>query len=71
MRRKFIAILLTLLILFWTKEFYLVGTPKVFDWKIFVIILTLGGLACYKLVDYLAQFKIIEQNSRIDIVFVT
>ncbi len=70
MRRKFIAAILTLLILLWSKDFYWLDEPKVFDWKVFVIILTLGGLACYKLVDYLAQFKIIEQNSRIDIVFV-
>lgn len=57
MRRKFIAAILTLLILLWSKDFYWLDEPKVFDWKVFVIILTLGGLACYKLVDYLAQFK--------------
>ncbi len=70
MRRVIIATVLTLLILIWGSDFYLVGEPVSFDWKVFVIILTLAGLACYKLVDYLAQFKIIEHNSRIDIVFV-
>ena len=70
MRRVIIATVLTLLILIWGSDFYLVGEPLSFDWKVFVIILTLAGLACYKLVDYLAQFKIIEHNSRIDIVFV-
>ena len=70
MRRVIIAALLTLLILIWSSDFYLVGEPVSFDWKIFVIIITIAGLACYKLVDYLAQFKIIEHNSRIDIVFV-
>ena len=70
MRRVIIAIILTVLILIWGSDFYLVWEPLSFDWKVFVIILTLAGLACYKLVDYLAQFKIIEHNSRIDIVFV-
>lgn len=70
MRRVIIAVILTVLILIWGSDFYLVGEPLSFDWKVFVIILTLAGLACYKLVDYLAQFKIIEHNSRIDIVFV-
>ena len=70
MRRIVIAAMLTLLILIWGSDFYLVGEPVRFDWKVFVIIVTLSGLACYKLVDYLAQFKIIEHNSRIDIVFV-
>lgn len=70
MRRFIIAAVLTVLILLWSKVFYLTGEAAAFDWKLFVIILTLGGMASYKLVDYLAQFKIIEHNSRIDIVFV-
>ena len=55
MRRIVIAAMLTLLILIWGSDFYLVGEPVRFDWKVFVIIVTLSGLACYKLVDYLAQ----------------
>lgn len=70
MRRMIIAAVLTALILLWGKDFYLVGEAANFDWKVFVIMLTLGGMASYKLVDYLAQFKIVEHNSRIDIVFV-
>lgn len=70
MRRMIIAAVLTALILLWGKDFYLVGEAADFDWKVFVIMLTLGGMASYKLVDYLAQFKIVEHNSRIDIVFV-
>jgi len=70
MRRKIIAAILTALILWESRTFYLAGEPEAFDWKVFVIVLTLGGLGCYKLVDYLAQFKITEHNSRIDIVFV-
>ena len=70
MRRMIIAAVLTMGILLWGHDFYLETETYGFDWKIFVIILTLGGMASYKLVDYLAQFKIIEHNSRIDIVFV-
>ncbi len=68
MRRLIIASLMTVLILAWAGDFYF-STTDGFDWKTFVIILTIGGLGAYKLVDYLAQFKIIENNSRIDIVF--
>lgn len=57
MRRMIIAAVLTALILLWGKDFYLVGEAADFDWKVFVIMLTLGGMASYKLVDYLAQFK--------------
>lgn len=69
MRRLIIASLLTVLLLLWAQSFYF-NAEEGFDWKTFVIILTIGGLGAYKLVDYLAQFKIIENNSRIDIVFV-
>lgn len=40
-----------------------------FDVRMFVVLLTLSWLACFKVVDYLAKLKIIENNSRIDIVF--
>lgn len=40
------------------------------DWKLFIIALTLSFLISYKLVQYLAVFKIKENHSRIDIVFV-
>ena len=49
-----------------TADFYL---QDGFDIRIFIVFLTLGWLVCYKLVDYLARLKIIEKNSRIDIVF--
>lgn len=67
MKRRIIAGILTLLIMLWAADFYL---QDGFDIRIFIVFLTLGWLACYKLVDYLAQLKIIEKNSRIDIVFV-
>ncbi len=68
MRRLIISIILTLLLTVWAKGLYFTGDG--FDWKLFVIIITLSYMICYKLVQYLAQFKIVENNSRIDIVFV-
>ena len=44
MRRMIIAAVLTALILLWGKDFYLVGEAADFDWKVFVIMLTLGCL---------------------------
>ena len=41
------------------------------DWLMFLSILVLVFLFSYKMVQYVARFKIIENNSRIDIVFVT
>lgn len=70
MKRLIISIVLTILILLWSLSFYYYGDPKIFDWKMMVIITTIGFLAMYKLVHYLAVFKIVEQNSRIDIVFI-
>ena len=68
MRRLIISIVLTLLLTFWGHRLYL--TEAGFDGKLFIIIITLSYMICYKLVQYLARFKIIENNSRIDIVFV-
>ena len=42
MRRVIIAALLTLLILIWSSDFYLVGEPVSFDSIIFVIIITIA-----------------------------
>ncbi len=68
MRRLIISIVLTLLLTVWAHRLYL--TEAGFDGKLFIIIITLAYMVCYKLVQYLARFKIIENNSRIDIVFV-
>ena len=70
MKRLWISVFLTVLILGWAYSFYCPEGLASFDWKVFVIFASLGFLAMYKLVGYLAQFKIIEHNSRIDIVFV-
>lgn len=43
--------------------------PKI-DWHIAVIVLTLSFVLFYKLVQYLADFKLRDHYSRIDIVFV-
>lgn len=40
-----------------------------FEFEIFVIILILSYLLSFKLVDYLADFKTIKKQSRIDIIF--
>ena len=68
MRRLIISIILTLLLTLWGHRLYL--TEDGFDYKLFIIIITLSYMICYKLVQYLARFKIVENNSRIDIVFV-
>lgn len=68
MRRLIISIILTLLLTSWGHRLYL--TDVGFDYKLFIIIITLSYMICYKLVQYLARFKIVENNSRIDIVFV-
>lgn len=67
MRRLIISIVLTLLLTVWAHRLYL--TEAGFDGKLFIIIITLAYMVCYKLVQYLARFKIVENNSRIDIVF--
>lgn len=68
MRRLIISIVLTLLLTVWAHRLYL--TEAGFDGKLFIIIITLAYMVCYKLVQYLVRFKIVENNSRIDIVFV-
>ncbi len=70
MKRLLVTFALTGLILWWAYSFYCPEGWYSFDWKVFVIFLSLGFFAMYKLVQYLAQFKIVEHNSRIDIVFV-
>lgn len=70
MKWLIVSICLTICILLWGYDFYCPEAWESFDWKVFVIILSIGFFAMYKLVNYLAQFKIVEKNSRIDIVFV-
>lgn len=56
--------------LFFKKKFNLPHGYQI-DWKVLVILITLAFLISYKTVDYLAQFKILENHSRIDIVFLS
>ena len=60
MRRLIISIVLTLLLTVWAHRLYL--TEAGFDGKLFIIIITLAYMVCYKLVQYLARFKIVENN---------
>ena len=41
------------------------------DWYVFIILLTMSFFFSYKVVRYLAKFKLQQSTSRIDIVFVT
>lgn len=66
MRRRIIALILTVFFMYITAGLYL---QEGFDIRLFVVFLTLSWLICFKLVDYLAKLKIIEHYSRIDIVF--
>ena len=66
MKRRIIALILTLIFLYLTRDFYSTDNK---DIRLAIVFLTVGWLLCYKLVDYLARLKIIEHNSRIDIVF--
>ena len=43
---------------------------KYIDWYVFIILLTISFCVSYKVVCYLAQFKIKHNTSRIDIVFI-
>lgn len=68
MKRRLIALVLTVLFMLAFNGLYRQGG---FDIRLFIVFLTLSWLAFFKLVDYLAKLKIIENNSRIDIVFFT
>ncbi len=49
MRRLIISIVLTLLLTVWAHRLYL--TEAGFDGKLFIIIITLAYMVCYKLVQ--------------------
>ncbi len=68
MKRWIISLILTSLIMVWAADFY---WTEDFDTQLCIVFFTLGLMFSYTLVNYLAKFKIIEHNSRIDIVFVS
>lgn len=71
-KRYFIALGLTIGILYFTHHTWL-GYKKSpdFDYLLFIIISTLGYMACFKITSYLADFKTIKHQSRIEILFLT
>lgn len=71
-KRYFIALLLTLGILYFTHHAWL-GYKKSlnFDYRLFIILSTLGYMICLQITSYLADFKSIKNKSRIEIVFLT
>jgi len=71
-KRNFIGILITVIILYLTHNIWL-GHKRAlnFDFYIFTIISILGFLISAKLTSYLADFKNIKNQSRIDIVFLS
>ncbi len=69
-KRNFIGILLTGIILYLTHHLWIVDKNNYnFDFYVFSIITILGYLVSTKLTSYLADFKDIKKQSRIDIVF--
>ena len=46
------------------------GKDYAMNWLLFISVLILSFLLSYKLVQYVSKFKLLEHNSRIDIVFV-
>lgn len=58
MRRLIISIVLTLLLTVWAHRLYL--TEAGFDGKLFIIIITLAYMVCYKLVQYLAGLRLLK-----------
>ena len=51
MKRLIVSIVLTAVIMFWAYSFYCPEGWRSFDWKMFVIFLTLGFFAMYKVVQ--------------------
>ena len=71
-KRYFIALGLTIGILYFTHHTWL-GYKKSpdFDYLLFIIISTLGYMVCFKITSYIADFKTIKHQSRIEILFLT
>ena len=66
-RRNFIAGAITVIILLITLGIWF--EEKHFNFELFVIISVLSYLLAFKIVDYIADFKTIENKSRIEILF--
>ena len=73
-KRYIIAFIISLLILWLTNPFWLVFKAKHhahFEFYIFTIILICGYLLSLKITEYLADFKTLKNQSRIEIIFLT
>ncbi len=67
-KRYFISSAITLGLLLLTSKFWFID-GKQFDFYIFFIVLVVSYLFAFKIIDYLADFKTIQHQSRIEIVF--
>lgn len=73
-KRYLIALIISIAILTLTYKFWLISKAPTrinFDFYIFVIIAIISYLGGLKLTDYLADFKDIRHQSRIEIIFLT
>lgn len=73
-KRYLIALIISTVVLTLTYKFWLISkapTSINFDFYIFVIIAIISYLGGLKLTDYLADFKDIRHQSRIEIIFLT
>ena len=70
-KRTIISILLTVLFIMITNDFWLVRNNQhaIFQFDIFLIILILSFALFYKLTNYVADYKSIKEQSRLDIIF--
>lgn len=71
MRTKLISLILTLICMYLLRGFYIFQEVEgiAVDYKLVIIFITFLYVVFVKLVGYFARLKIIENNSRIDIVF--
>lgn len=73
-KRYIISFILTIILLLATNQYWLILKPKtevLFDFYPFLIIAICGYLIFYKITEYLADLKSIENKSRNDIIFLT
>ncbi len=71
-KRYYLSIAVTIILLFITHKIWiLTGNGPIFNGYPFLIILICGYLLSLKLTSYLADFKNIQNQSRIEIVFLT
>ena len=71
-KRYYLSFIVTIVLLLLTHKIWIVTSNKlVFNLYPFLIILICGYLLSLKLTSYLADFKNIQKQSRIEIIFLT